>query len=108
MAKIKIGEVEASVLFLEACELFIEPIESKKTEGILYAKKIGASNYIPLKRGHFLKLNILVRLLTKKDIEYKKLNYYFCRRCGRKLTKPESIARGYGKICYEHIFGFIK
>lgn len=27
--------------------------------------------------------------------------YKYCRRCGRKLKRPENIARGMGKICWE-------
>jgi len=32
-----------------------------------------------------------------------------CRRCGKKLTKPESIWRGYGDVCWEKVrFGLKK
>ena len=28
-----------------------------------------------------------------------------CRRCGRVLTNPKSIARGFGPVCWRHIHG---
>jgi len=28
-----------------------------------------------------------------------------CRRCGRRLTAPRSVAAGYGPVCYQEVFG---
>jgi len=35
---------------------------------------------------------------------YEQITTARCRLCGRKLTVPKSIMRGYGPVCYKKIF----
>lgn len=32
----------------------------------------------------------------------------FCKRCGRELTDSDSIARGFGELCYKHRLNALK
>lgn len=36
-----------------------------------------------------------------RRVRRKKIREGYCRACGSKLTKPESIARGFGDKCFE-------
>ncbi len=47
-------------------------------------------------------IQIILSADIKKETEKSsEVRYRYCLRCGRKLKKPENIARGMGLVCWE-------